>query len=384
MRDRRVATIGLILAMAGAAPGQEPELDRLKGHVATLASPEFEGRRDAGAVKARVYLVEQFKRLGLAPAFGDSYTQDVQGPGAEGVIGANVGAKIVGSDPSVRDRWVILGVHYDHLGRRGEVIYPGADDNASGVAMMLEAARSIAQGGEKPRRSVMFVGFDLEERGPKGEFGLRGSRYFARNPPVPLDRVGLFVTADMIGRSLGGIRGDLVFALGSEREPAVRPWIAREAEGKPVRVGLLGSDILGIDRSDYGPFRTRQVPYLFFTTGENPRYHSPEDRAETLDYPKLEAISRVILGVVREAARSEAELTWNPSPGPSVAEALTLRDVFRTLIEHRDELKVGPYQLAMMRGAIEAVDGIAGRDAITPAERAGLIRVAQIVLFTVF
>ena len=385
MRHRRIAIIGMVAAFAGSpAPGQEPELARLKGHVETLASPGFEGRRDAGAAKARAYLIEEFRKLGLEPLFGESYTQDIPGQGAEGVIGVNVGARIVGADPAARDRWIILGAHYDHLGRRGDVIYPGADDNASGVALMLEVARSMARSGEKPRRSMMFVGFDLEERGPKGEFGLRGSRHFAKAPPVPLDRVGLFVTADMIGRSLGGVCGDLVFALGSEREPAVRPWIARGAEGKPLRVGLLGSDILGIDRSDYGPFRARQVPYLFFTTGENPRYHSPEDRAETIDYPKLEAISRVILGVVREAARSEVELAWDPSPEASVVEALTLRDVFRTLIDHRDELKVGPYQLTMMRGAIQAIDGIEGRHAITPAERSRLIRVAQVVLFTVF
>ena len=61
-------------------------------------------------------------------------------------------------------------------------------------------------------------------------------------------------------------------------------------------MGLLGSDVLVLNRSDYGPFRTRQVPYLFFSTGENPRYHSPDDRPETLDYPKLTAISRLITG----------------------------------------------------------------------------------------
>lgn len=383
--ERRIAIIGLIAAVAGTpASGQEPVLARLRKHVEILASPAFEGRRDAGAEKARAYLIDEFRKLALAPAFGDSYEQPIAGQGGEGPIGVNVGARIVGSDPSTRDRWIILGAHYDHLGKRGGVIYPGADDNASSVAMMLEVARSMAGSPVRPRRSVMFVGFDLEERGPKGEFGLRGSGYFARNPPVPLDRVGLFVTADMIGRSLGGVGGDLVFVLGSEREPAVRPWISRAAAGQPLTVGLLGSDILGIDRSDYGPFRTREVPYLFFTTGENPRYHSPDDRAETLDYPKLEAISRVIAGVVAEAARSEGELAWLATPDYPVAEALALRDVFRTLIAHRDDLKVGPYQLALMRGAIASIDGIAERKAMTPAERSGLIRMAQVVLFTVF
>ncbi len=231
----------------------------------------------------------------------------------------------------------------------------------------------------------MFVGFDLEERGPKGEFGLRGSQLL-RPEPAGSARPGRPVRHGRHDRAIArrGLRGDLVFVLGSEREPAVRPWISRAAAGQPLTVGLLGSDILVIDRSDYGPFRTREVPYLFFTTGENPRYHSPDDRAETLDYPKLEAISRVIAGVVAEAARSEGELAWLATPDYPVAEALALRDVFRTLIAHRDDLKVGPYQLALMRGAIASIDGIAERKAMTPAERSGLIRMAQVVLFTVF
>ncbi len=385
---RRVARIGMIVAFASAvpavAPGQEPELGRLRGHVEVLASPEFAGRRDEGAAKAREYLIAEFRRLKLEPLFDGAYAQDVTGKGPGEVLGVNVGAKIPGSDPALADRWVILGAHYDHLGRRGDVIYPGADDNASGVAMMLEVARSLAESGEKPRRGVILVGFDLEERGPKGEFGLRGSQFFAKHPPVPLDQVDLFVTADMIGRSLGGVCRSYVFAIGSEREPVVRPWIARAAEGKPVTVGLLGSDMLVIDRSDYGPFRSRQVPFLFFTTGENPLYHTPLDRADTIDYPKLEAISRIIHGVVREAARSDSAIAWSAEPDYPVAEALAVRDVLKTLLEHRQALNIGPYQVALMGQTIRTVDAIADRGTMTAAERSRIVRAAQVILFTVF
>jgi len=385
---RRVGCLGIMMAVASGASafadGSEPELARLRSHVETLASAEFGGRRDEGAARTRAYLIGEFGKLGLEPLFGGSYTQDVTGKGPDDVLGVNVGARIVGSDPALADRWVILGAHYDHLGTRGGVVFPGADDNASGVAMMLEVARSIAGSAEKPRRGIQFVGFDLEERGPKGEFGLRGSQFFARNPPVPLDRVALFVTADMIGRSLGGVCRSEVFILGSEHEPEVRPWIARAAEGKPVSVGLLGSDMLVIDRSDYGPFRTRKVPYLFFTTGENPLYHSPEDVAETLDYPKLEAISRIVHGVVLEAARAPVEPAWRELPDYPVAEALAIRGVLRTLLEHRDDLKIGVYQVTMMTQTIRAIDAIADRGVMTPAERAGIARTAQVILFTVF
>ena len=387
---RSIARYGQIIAVAAIVAGPalagspEPERLRLKGHVETLASPEFAGRRDEGAVKARGYLIDQFRKLGLEPLFDGSFTQEVTGKGPEDVLGVNVGARIIGSDPSVAEKWVILSAHYDHLGTRGEVIFPGADDNASGVAMMLEVARSIVESPAKPRRSIAFVGFDLEERGPNGEFGLRGSQFFARRSPIPLDKVALFVTADMIARSLGGVCDSYVFVLGSEREPEVRPWIARASQGQPVKVGLLGSDMLVIDRSDYGPFRSRKIPSLFFTTGENPVYHTPQDVAETIDFPKLEAISRIILGVVREASEGRVEPAWATSPDYPVDEALAVRDVLRTLLDHRDDLKLTPFQVSMMEQTIKTVDEIDRRGSMTLAERNRIARTAQVILFTVF
>jgi hypothetical protein len=387
---RRIMTLGTMAAMALTLAictetlGDEPELARLKKHVETLASPEFAGRRDEGAVKARAYLVAEFQKLGLQPLFGDSFTQNVTGKGLEDVLGVNIGAKIVGSDPTAADKWVILGTHYDHLGQHGEVIYPGADDNASGVAMMLEVARTIASAPQKARRSIAFVGFDLEERGPKGEFGLRGSQFFARHSPMALEKIALFVTADMIGRSLGGVLESTAFVLGSEHEPEVRPWLDKAAEGKPVKLALLGSDMLVIDRSDYGPFRSRKIPYLFFTTGESPVYHTPRDVAETIDYPKLEAISRIIAGVVREALSSPVEPAWAAVPDYPVAEALAVRDVLRTLLAHKEDFAIGAYQLTLMNQTIRTIDEIDRRGTMTPTERSRIARTAQVIMFTVF
>ena len=382
-----ILVLAFLAALAPRLDADEPpgpSRPRLEAHVRTLASPAFAGRRDEGAAKARVYLIDEFRKLDLAPLFGDSFTQDVTGKGPGNVLGVNVGARIVGSDPALADRWIILGVHYDHLGSIGKVVYPGADDNATGVAMMLEVARAIAASPTRPRRSIAFVGFDLEERGPNGELGLRGSQFFARHPPVPLERVALFVTADMIGRALGGVCEQMVFVLGSEHEPEVRPWIARGAEGRPIAVGLLGSDMLVIDRSDYGPFRSRKIPYLFFTTGENPLYHTPLDVAETIDYPKFEAISRTIHAVVRQALDGPVEPAWSARPDYPVAEALAVRSVLKTLLANRGALKVGDFQANVMTQTIRLVDDIEGRGAMTPAERARIARTAQLILFTVF
>src|SRR5262249_17851088 len=151
-----------------------------------------------------------------------------------------------------------------------------------------------------PKRSVMFIGFDLEEA------GLFGSRYFVAHSPVPLERVALFVTADMIGRSLAGVCGDHVFVMGTEHAPGLRHCIAEAGRGGRLTVDLMGADILVLNRSDYGPFRSRSVPFLFFTTGENPRYHTPQDTADTLDHPKMTEIAQMIHQVVRTALDAPA------------------------------------------------------------------------------
>ena len=115
----------------------------------------------------------------------------------------------------------------------------------------------------------MFVGFDLEE------VGLFGSRYFVEHSPVPLDRIALFVTADMIGRSLGGVC-DVVRLRDGDRARPRPPALDRACRRGTARQGRPARQRPAVlDRSDYGPFRARKVPYLFFSTGENPLYHTP-------------------------------------------------------------------------------------------------------------
>ena len=214
-------------ADAQEAPTPRPEPARLREVVETLASPEFEGRSGAGGVKAAAYLVERFRRLELEALFGGEFTQAIPGkePGTE--IGATSARCSGAPTRSSATSGSSSRAHFDHLGIRGGKLYPGADDNASGVAMMLEVARCVAKAPGPPKRSIMFIGFDLEEA------GLYGSRYFVAHPPVPLERVALFVTADMIGRSLAGICGDHVFVMGTEHAPGLRPGSSRPAGAVP-------------------------------------------------------------------------------------------------------------------------------------------------------
>ena len=352
----------------------QPQEQRLRQIVAALAAPEMEGRSGEGARKAAAYLIDQFRRLKLEPLFGDQFVQEIPAAEPARFQGRNVAAMLRGSDPTLRGEWVIVSAHYDHLGVQAGKLYPGADDNASGVAMMLEVARVLAGGDQSPRRSLMFIGFDLEEK------GLFGSRYFVAHPPVPLRQVVLFITADMIGRSLMGLGDCRVFVLGTEHAPGLRSWLVQAARGQPLQIGLLGSDLLVFNRSDYGPFRSRQIPYLFFSTGENPRYHSPDDTPETLDYPKLTAISQVICRVAATAASEAAVPRWSADPDNSLAEAVTLRDVLRMLHENQKTLAISQAPRYLISSTLRNVEEIIARGAITQAERASMIQAARMIL----
>ena len=156
----------------------------VRPHVEYLASPRLEGRgTPRGKQLARDYICKQFEELRLEPLFGKSgYFQDIPGPagkrGERTVLGRNIGGWIRGSDPALCDQFVILSAHYDHLGvdKQGR-IYTGADDNAGSVAMMLEVARRFASAEKRPRRSLVFLSCDLEEK------LLWGSRWFVAHPP---------------------------------------------------------------------------------------------------------------------------------------------------------------------------------------------------------
>lgn len=378
--SRPLAWLVVGLALSGPAPtsaqGPFPEEAKLRSHVETLASPEFEGRRNAGARRAEMYVVEAFHEIGLRPLFDGRFTQNIVGQ--DGLAyGRNVGGVIPATGEGRVDEVILLGAHYDHLGKKGDKLFPGADDNASGVAMLIEVARAIKASAPGQRRDILFVAFDLEED------GLWGSRYFVDHPPVPIDKIALNLTADMIGRSLGGVCDPYVFVLGSESAPRLRGWIEAATPAEGVKVGLLGADLLGIPRSDYGPFKSRKVPYLFFSTGENPCYHAPEDIAATLDYPKLRAISGLITGIVRTAAAADEVPRWNEPPDHAASEPQLLKDVLETLLANRERLKLGPTKIALMRSTLKTIDDAIARGSMNEAERTRLVRAAQIILISV-
>lgn len=341
-RPSPLSLVCLLLA-AASCYAQDPDLaphvdiTKLRKHVTYLASPELEGRRSgAGIEKARVYIADLFREAGLQPKGTNGYMQTF---GAKG-LGKNIIGFLPGHDPRLKHEIVLVSAHYDHLGKRGKLIYPGANDNASGVAAMLEVARVLHERKAKLKRSVLFVAFDQEEQ------WLIGSMHFVAKPTVPLKDITICINADMLGKNLADVIRGYVFVLGTEHSPSLAPVVKKAARGLKVKPGLVGTDLIGI-RGDYGPFKAKKIPYLFFSNGEHSAYHQPTDTADGILYPKLLASTRLILRTVA----SIADLPTRPvfsKPTPSVDEARAFVGVLDQLIPQGKMLGVKGTDMAVM------------------------------------
>jgi len=355
----------------------------LKAHVYRLASAEFMGRKGPGAARTSRHLAAMFQQLKLEPAFGTSYFQPIPWLVADdrdrphSFLGRNVAAVLPGTDPALADEWILLSAHFDHLGVRNGVLYPGADDNASGVAMLLEVAERFALQQQKPRRTIVFVAFDQEET------GLLGSRHFAAHPPRPLKNLKTFLTADMLGRSMANVMDEYVFVLGSESAPRLRQLLAEVRPEAGLKIGRLGTDIVGT-RSDYGPFRDRNIPFLFFSTGQHPDYHRPTDVPERVDYVRLRKIALWISDLTWRLANDREAPTWEDPSAPDLDEVHTMLTLVSRVLANPRAYPLTDRQHSLVAGFEERLTGIAQRGQITPAERTWLLWTARVLLVSVF
>jgi hypothetical protein len=382
-----------LCAALGAAPnvlGAETELSEaiteaeLRAHVYRLASPEFLGRRGPGAARASQHIATAFAKLKLAPAFGDSYFQPIpwllsNGNGNDpGFVGRNVGAVLPGSDPVLKDEWILLSAHFDHLGQSGDTIYPGADDNASGIAMLLEVAEAFALAKERSKRTILFVAFDLEEQ------GLQGSAHFAAHPPRSFGQLKAFLVADLIGRSMANVMDEYLFVLGSETAPALRRLVTDSAPEDDLKIGRLGADLVGT-RSDYGPFRDRHVPFLFFTTGTHADYHRATDLPDRIDYAKLARVSRYIHTLTDRLANASDSPVWDAKdPQPDIDEARTVLTLLSRVLARPQVVTLTNDQRARVEAANDRLKAIVGRGQVTLEERTWLVWTARLLMATVF
>ena len=368
--------------------------DQMRPHIEFLAGPTMEGRASAAKEQARDYIIERLKAAKLQPLFSEPpgasndkppatsrFLQAIPGAANEDgsipILGHNIGAWIAGSDPKLTDEFVIVSAHYDHLGVRDGQVFAGADDNASGVAMVLEVARQMAASDIKPKRSVAFVAFDLEER------LLWGSRWFAAHPPWPIERVKLFITADMIGRSLGDLPLPTVFILGSEHAAELKSALDLVGTTPKLEICRLGTDLIGT-RSDYGPFRDREIPYLFFSTGEHPDYHTPRDTPDKIDYEKAARIASLVLKLTRHVADADQAPVWTAAAQGDLDEPRALHRITTLLLESEKQRPLTGTQRFVVTNVRNRTQQILKADKMSADDRTWLIRMSQLLLLSVF
>jgi Tol biopolymer transport system component len=220
------------------------------------------------------------------------------------------GENLVGVLPgrgALSDQVVVLGAHYDHLGYGGEgsmkpntrAIHPGADDNASGDAGVLNAAELLSSALQNVtnRRTIFFALFSGEER------GLAGSGYFVVHSPVPVSRIVAMVNLDMVG----ALRDDKITAFGTDSAAEWKALVDAAGAGSNLKITETGD---GYGPSDQTSFYAAKVPVLHFFTGAHERYHTPEDVADPINFAGEARIVKVIANVMAPLARGEVTPTY--------------------------------------------------------------------------
>ena len=334
---------------------------------------------------------------------------------------ANVVGVLEGSDPKLKSEAIVIGAHYDHLGRGGEgsgslgregEVHYGADDNASGTAGLLELARLFAAEKEKMRRTVVFVAFGGEEE------GLIGSSHYVQNPARPLEQTVAMLNMDMIGRlrggalSVGGVgtaaelrsiveeanKGYKVTVYppaggdgkpeGEVKDPNVkvsekvksdREAKARVPEADPIVItGTNGQTVVtarpvelftlrlsedGFGPSDHSSFYARRVPVLFFFTGGHEDYHKPTDTADRVNYEGEAQILGLVRDIVRRLQERDARPTYAVAKSDGNVRAATFRvslGVMPSYAESTDGLRLD----SVREGSPAAAAGIKAGDKI--------------------
>ncbi len=209
------------------------------------------------------------------------------------VVAPNVVAWYPGSDPQLREEFVGMGAHLDHLGWSRGSLYPGANDNASGSTAILQIARAISLNQAKPRRSVLFIAFAAEE------LGLLGSKYYCDHPTRNLEKMQCFLNMDMVGRNeeqqaeTAEENEGSIHLVGSKVIPSTLHDIAMEANRYVNFRFEYDEEERVARRSDQESFIKKGVPVTFLFGGFTPRYHRPTDVPDVINHAKIVSAARL-------------------------------------------------------------------------------------------
>jgi len=280
---------------------------------------------------------------------------------AQNVIGV-----LEGSDPTLKNEVIIVGAHYDHLGRGGQgslaqqegEIHHGADDNASGVAGVLELARSFSSQPIRPKRTMAFMAFSGEEE------GLLGSNYYVNHPSIPLGNTVAMINMDMIGRMkdsklvIGGVGTakewrDIISVVNVSQTMTVNANDnGRVLTGAPIVVSTNGRTIAAVDStkkplvltlqedgygpSDHSSFYSKQIPVLFFWTGTHADYHKPSDTYDKINYDDEARVLELVARILRHIDASEKRLSYTAAKNDSTPRTGGFRVYLGTIPNYAD------------------------------------------------
>lgn len=274
----QLAPVRLLVLVLSLAACARQEKARIEEHVRYLASDALDGRLTGtdGERLAGDYIAGQFRRAGIEPEF------------QEFVVHGGKGRNVVGVVKGGLDEAVVVGAHYDHLGSGRSGIYHGADDNASGVAAILEVAGRFAK--RPARRAVVFVAFSGEEKLMGLPGGLLGSRHYVSRPAVPLEKTVAMINLDMVGRL-----GEKLTVFGTDSGDKFKEYLA----GSPLRIAYPPDPV---GPSDHTSFYMKGIPAVHFFTGSHADYHKPGDTADKINYAGLGRIADLVETVARRVA----------------------------------------------------------------------------------
>ena len=296
----------MVLICAPAADAQQTRQQRLRQHLYTLASDSLEGRMagSVGGAKARQYILNQYKEIGLQPYSGNgvypfrpSQSMTSMMLGKDSL--SNIIMIIPGNDHELKNEYIVLGAHYDHVGVKGGKVHNGADDNASGSTALIEIARELYAHRSELKRSVIIAAFDGEEE------GLFGSKEMVRMLGKEIDKVKVMLSIDMVGWLSAN---DALIIEGTSTLSGCKETLQKLGDEQGMQLRLKGFERSVMTATDTEPFAEQgQRPTLAITTGLKSPYHKPEDDADLIDYEGLDRICSFI---------SELTLRWATGKEP--------------------------------------------------------------------
>ena len=279
----------------------------MKEDVSVLANDSLNGRKTGseGEKKAAKYIAKRFADLGLQPKGTDGYFQKFtfkanKNPHQEAEFtsekndSTETAENVIAFLDNKVENTVVIGAHYDHLGmggegslyREGNAIHNGADDNASGVAMMIHLADSLQKTTSPKNNNYLFIAFSGEEE------GLLGSNYFVKNPTIDTKKVTYMLNMDMVGR-LNSEKTLAVYGLGTS------PIFKQTVNANAGNLKIVENES-GVGPSDHTSFYLADIPVLHFFTGQHEDYHKPSDDTEKVNFEGMEMVSNYIFSIIKD------------------------------------------------------------------------------------